>query len=85
MLVAIRARLQHEDDLVDPGLLVARDQVLDLRGRADRAAQRPEPLLQEPDAEGRLVRADDVAREAGLSAALLEFVPHVGDAGGVWR
>ena len=80
VLVAVLAGLDHEDHLVDAGGLVALDELGDLVGRADRAAQRAEPLLQQLHAERRLSGVDDRAREAELVAVRLELVPDVGAA-----
>ena len=73
----------HEDQLVDAGLLVAREVLADLVGRADRAAEAggvaggdlgAEPLLFE-----RLGRG--LGGVAELVAPLVVLVPHVGLAG----
>ena len=83
VLVPVRPGLQHEDDLVDAGLLVAGDELGDLLRRPDRAAQTAEALLEQTDAERRLIRPHDVPREPGLVTVGLELAVHVGDAGGV--
>ena len=77
MLVA--PGLQHEDDLVDAGLLVSLNQFGDLIGRPDRAAQGSKFLLEELHAERLALGGDDVARETLFGTVLLEFVPEVGD------
>ncbi len=77
--------LQHEDHLVDAGLLVAAQVLAHLLGRADRAAQAggvaggdlgAEPLLLEG-------RGGDLGGVAQLVAPLEELLPHVGVAGHV--
>ena len=60
-----------------PARLVARDELADLVGRPDRAAQRPEPLLEDLHAERRRVGVDDPAREADRLAAALELLVDV--------
>ena len=70
MLVAVAAGLEHEDHLVDADRLVAPHHVADLLRRADRAAQRAEPLLHQLHAERRVVGVDDLAREARASRSV---------------
>ena len=65
--------------MVDPGLLVSLDQLGDLIGRSDRAAQGTESLLEELHPERLAPGRDDVAREPLLGAVLLELVPQVRD------
>ena len=76
MLVA--PGLEHEDHLIDARGLVAGDQVADLLRGADRAAQRPQPLLEQLHAQRRLVGTDDVAGEARALAVFLKLAPDVG-------
>ena len=80
VLVTVRAGLRDEDHLVDAGRLVALDQVRDLVRGPDRPAQASQPLLEEPDAERRVVGRDDLPCEADLRATVLELPPHVGAA-----
>ena len=55
MLVAVLAGLEAEDHLVDAALLVTGEVLADLVGRADRAAQAADTLLDDLRAEPVLV------------------------------
>src|SRR4029079_2825728 len=61
VFVAVVARLGDEDHLIDPGLLVAVDQVRDLARGPDGSPQAPQPLLEQPNPERGGVGADDLA------------------------
>ena len=54
VLVLVASRLAHEDQLVDADVLVVSDEVADLVGRTDRAAQRTETLLEQLCSQGLL-------------------------------
>ena len=82
VLVAVAARLHHEDHLVHPGLFVAAQELPELGRGPDGAAQagglarshlRPERLL----LHGQL----DLGGVSVAAPALLELTPHVGDRG----
>ena len=79
VLVLVRSRLLDEDHLIDARVDVALDQVDDLVGRADRTAQRAEPLLEDLHPERAVVGVDDLAREAVVGAPGLELLPDVRD------
>ena len=80
----LRPACDDEDDLVDAGRLVAPAQVAHLLGRADRAAQRAEALLQDlARPSGACVGGDDRAREADVVAAGEELLPDVRAPGAV--
>ena len=84
VLVLVLAGLAHEDDLVDPALLVAEQEVAHLVGRAHGAAQPAEPVLHDLGAEPVGVRGRGVHRarvEALLPPLVLVLGPDVGDTG----
>jgi hypothetical protein len=84
VLVLVLAGLAHEDDLVDPALLVAEQEIAHLVRSAHGAAQAAEPVLHDLGTEPVGVRRRRVhcARvEALLPPLVLVLGPDVGDAG----
>ena len=81
VLVAVPARLAHEDQLVDPGRFVLPDQGGDLRRCTDRAPQRPETMFHELSTQLHTRLCRHATAEAESVTVLLEFLPHVGHTG----
>ncbi len=77
MLVPVVPGLHDEHHLVYARRLVAGDQVTDLPGGTDRAAQRADAGLQQPHGQRLRAGVNDVAREAVLRAIGAEAPPQV--------
>src|SRR5579862_6833313 len=83
VLVAVATRLAHEDELIDAGDLVGPDELADLVGRADGAAQGAKPVFHQLRAEHLAGLRGHRPAEAERLAVGQEVLPDVGDPGTV--